>query len=235
MNIHIVTAFPDLLAGPLNESIIRRAQDNNAVRFNLVDLRDFTSDRYRSVDDYPYGGGPGMIMKPEPFFRAVDDLKAKGAECNRVIMMTPQGRRFNQQKARAFTGEKELVILCGHYKGVDERVREALVTEEISIGDYILTGGELPALVVIDAVVRLLPDVLGDADSANSDSFETGLLDCGYYTRPEVYRGMSVPEVLLSGHHAEIEKWRKSEAIARTRTRRGDLYDKYADRTLDGG
>ena len=224
MKIFVVTAFPGLLAGPLTESIIKRAQDSGVVDIEIVDLRDFTEDKHRQVDDYPYGGGPGMIMKPEPFFRAVDAIKGRIAAMEpRVVLLTPQGEKYAQSRAKHFATEDTLIFLCGHYKGIDERVREALVTEEISIGDYILTGGELAAMVVIDSVVRLLPGAIGDMDSARSDSFENERLDCSYYTRPEEYRGMRVPEVLLSGHHAKIDEWRETTALHRTRQRRMDL------------
>ncbi|NIV97125.1 tRNA (guanosine(37)-N1)-methyltransferase TrmD [candidate division KSB1 bacterium] len=224
MKIYIVTAFPKLFEGPLNESMIRRAQEKNCVQIEICNLRSFTSDKHKQVDDYPYGGGPGMILKPEPFFRAIEHLKNEEKLTEpRIIFMTPQGKPYNQAVAKQLSKYKELIFLCGHYKGVDERVREYLVTEEISIGDYILTGGELPALVVIDSIIRLLPGVLGNLDSAKSDSFEDGLLDYPYYTRPENLDGMKVPEVLLSGHHAEIARWRKRKSLERTKQRRNDL------------
>ncbi|MFQ5650738.1 MAG: tRNA (guanosine(37)-N1)-methyltransferase TrmD [bacterium] len=224
MKIFVVTAFVRLFDGPLSESIIKRAQEKRLVEIKIVDLRDFAQDRHRQIDDTPYGGGPGMILKPEPFFRAVEHIKQEeNLNDPSILLMTPQGKQLTQQKAKELTKQTDLIFLCGHYKGIDERVRESLATEEISIGDYILTGGELPAAVVIDSVVRLLPGAIGDLDSAKSDSFENGLLDCPHYTRPENFRGMKVPEVLLSGHHAEIEKWRKNQAIERTKCRRKDL------------
>jgi len=224
MKIYVATAFPTILSGALNESILKRAQEKEQVAIKIFDLRDFTSDKHRQVDDYPYGGGPGMILKPEPFFRAVEHIKtAEKLVHTDIILMTPQGKTYNQAKAKELSQKQELIFLCGHYKGVDERVSEYLATEEISIGDYILTGGELAALVVIDSLVRLLPDVVGDFDSVKSDSFEDGMLDCPYYTRPENLNGMIVPQVLLSGHHAEIEKWRKQQSLERTRQRRRDL------------
>lgn len=227
MKIFVVTAFPQLLKSPLSESILKRAQENKIVEINMVDLRDFTSDKHKQVDDYPYGGGPGMILKPEPFFKAVEQIKTVENLGNpAVILMTPQGETYNQQKAKKLTTYKEIIFLCGHYKGVDERVREILVTEEISIGDYILTGGELAAMVVIDSVARLLPGAMSDFDSAKTDSFEQGMLDCPYYTRPEDFRGLRVPEVLLSGNHAEIENWRREKALERTRQQRADLLEK---------
>jgi tRNA (guanine37-N1)-methyltransferase len=224
MQIHIVTAFPKFFAGPLDESMMKRASQHGVAEFYVHDLRDFTTDKHRSVDDYPYGGGAGMIMKPEPFFASVEHIRAQydlaGA---RVFLMSPQGEKFSQQKANLLAQESALIFLCGHYKGIDERVHQYLATEEISIGDYVVTGGELPALVVIDATVRLLPGVLGDLDSASGDSFQSGWLDYPHYTRPEEFRGWRVPEILLSGHHAKIAQWRREQAEARTRERRKDL------------
>jgi tRNA (guanine37-N1)-methyltransferase len=224
MQIHLVTAFPKFFESPLGESMIKRARQKEIVQIHLHDLRDFTTDKHRSVDDYPYGGGPGMIMKPEPFFSCVDHLRTQyGAADAPVILLSPQGEKFSQARANALAQKDALIFLCGHYKGIDERVHQYLATEEISIGDYVLTGGELAALVVIDAVVRLLPGVLGDLDSAVGDSFQTGLLDYPHYTRPEEFRGYRVPEVLLSGHHARIAAWRQEQALERTRKRRSDL------------
>jgi tRNA (guanine37-N1)-methyltransferase len=226
MKIHIVTAFPRFFENPLDESMMKRARQRGLVQMHVHDLRDFTTDKHRSVDDYPYGGGPGMIMKPEPFFACVDHLRAQpDLSAARVILLSPQGETFSQKKATELAQEPALIFLCGHYKGVDERVHRHLATEELSIGDYILTGGELPALVVIDAVVRLLPGVLGDLDSAVGDSFQTGMLDYPHYTRPEEFRGWRVPEVLMSGHHARIAQWRREQAEARTRERRADLLE----------
>jgi len=226
MKIHIVTAFPRFFDSPLGESMMKRASQAGIVEFYVHDLRDFTADKHRSVDDYPYGGGPGMIMKPEPFFAAVEEIRAQPELANtRVILTSPTGEKFSQKKANDLSQETALIFLCGHYKGVDERVHQYLATEELSIGDYVLTCGELPALVVIDAVVRLLPGVLGDLDSATGDSFQTGLLDYPHYTRPEEFRGWRVPEILLSGHHAKISQWRREQAEARTRERRADLLE----------
>lgn len=234
MKIFIVTAFPKIVHGPLSDSILKRAREKELVDIEVIDLRDFSMNKHKQVDDYPFGGGPGMVLKPEPFFRAVDWIKQEyNLSQPEIILMTPQGKTFDQNMARRLTEQKEFIFLCGHYKGIDERVREFLVTEEVSIGDYILTGGELPAMVVVDAVVRLLPGVIGDLDSARSDSFERGLLDCPYYTRPENFQGMRVPEVLLSGNHAEIEKWRKEMARGRTKTRREDLYNKVQEFQAD--
>jgi tRNA (guanine37-N1)-methyltransferase len=230
MQIHVVTAFPKFFESPLGESMIKRACEQQIVKIYVHDLRDFTTDKHRSVDDYPYGGGPGMIMKPEPFFACVDHLREKYDLANaRIILLSPQGEAFSQKKANELAQEPALIFLCGHYKGIDERVPLHLATEEISIGDYVLTGGELPAMVVIDAVVRLLPGVLGDLDSAVGDSFQSDLLDHPHYTRPEEFRGYRVPEVLLSGHHARIAAWRREQSEARTRQRRADLLQNSSD------
>ncbi len=226
MRIFVVTGFPRLFQGPLNESMLKRAQEKGAVEIEVVDLRDFTTDKHKQIDDYPYGGGPGMVLKPEPFFRAMDAIRKKAPDPDlKVILTSPQGRTYTQEVAKELSRRNDLVLLCGHYKGVDERVREYLANDEISIGDYILTGGELAALVIIDSVVRLLPGVLGDLDSARTDSFENRRLDCPYYTRPENLNGLRVPEVLLSGHHAEIARWRQEQALKHTQQRRKDLLE----------
>ena len=224
MKIDVLTPFPDMMKGVFRESILGRAQGKGIVVLKVWDLRDFATDKHRTVDDYPYGGGPGMILKPEPIFRAVDQILEKNPEASpKIIFMTPQGEPYTQAKAKELAGEDHLVFLCGHYRGVDVRVVEALVTDEISIGDYILTGGELAAAVVVDSVVRLLPGVLGDFDSAEGDSFHDGRLDHPHYTRPAEFRGMKVPDVLLSGHHAQVDAWREKKAVERTRERRPDL------------
>ncbi len=226
MDIHVITVFPRMFDGPLDESIIKRAKERGLVHFHIHNLRDFTTDKHQQVDDYPYGGGPGMVLKPEPIFRAMDHIMSTipTQASRRVIFLTPQGRPYNQPIAKELAKEEYLILLCGHYKGVDERVREYWQPEEISIGDYVLTGGELPALVIIDSCVRLIPGVINDLNSATTDSFYEGnLLDCPYYTRPEMFRGMKVPDVLLSGHHAEIEKWRKQKSLERTMEMRKDL------------
>ena len=220
MQIDVITIFPAMLNGFLGESMMKRAVKLGAVSFRAVNLRDFTSDRHRTTDDRPFGGGPGMVMKPEPLFQAVESVQSPAA---RVILMSPAGRPFNQARARELARESHLVFLCGHYEGVDERVREALVHEEISIGDYVLTNGVLPAAVVIDAVVRLLPGVLGGEGAAEQESFTAGLLEYPHYTRPAEFRGRKVPEVLLNGDHAEIARWREEQSRARTRLRRPDL------------
>lgn len=209
-----------MLEGFVGQSMIKRAQQMGAVRIRTLDLRTFTTDQHQTTDDRPYGGGTGMVMKPEPMFHAVESV---ATAASRVILMTPQGRRFDQAVARELARESHLIFLCGHYEGIDERVREALATDEISIGDYILTNGVLAAAVVIDAVVRLLPGVLGGEGAAENESFARGYLEYPQYTRPPLFRGMAVPAALLSGDHEEIARWRKTEALRRTRTRRPDL------------
>jgi tRNA (guanine37-N1)-methyltransferase len=220
MRIDILTLFPEMFAGPLSESMIKRARERGLVDIRVHDIREFAHDKHRTADDRPFGGGPGMVLKPEPIFECFEAAVPRGT---RLIYMTPQGRPLTQAKVRELAAGESLALLCGHYEGVDERVRAALVTEEISIGDYVLTGGELPAMVLVDAVVRLLPGALGDEDSAQQESFTGGLLDCPHFTRPEVYRGMAVPQVLLSGNHGEIARWRRAQAEERTRQRRPDL------------
>ncbi|HUF49141.1 MAG TPA: tRNA (guanosine(37)-N1)-methyltransferase TrmD [Vicinamibacterales bacterium] len=223
MRVDIVSIFPSLVESALSEGVIARARDRGLVDIRVHDLRGYTDDRHRTVDDVPFGGGPGMVMKAEPFHRAVEAVTAEAGPPAAVVLLTPQGRRFTQAEAVRLSGLGRLVLLCGRYEGVDERVAETVATDELSIGDYVLTGGELPALVVLDAVVRLVPGVVGDAASVAQDSFEGGWLDHPHYTRPAVWRGRSVPEVLLSGHHAAIEKWRQAQRVERTRARRPDL------------
>lgn len=221
MKIDILTIFPDICRGPLGESIIGRAQESGAVEIVVHDLRDWTEDRHRRVDDEPYGGGPGMVMKPEPFFAAVEELRT---EKTKVVLMTPQGQRFDQSKARGMSREGHLILLCGHYEGVDHRVVEALVDIELSIGDYVLTNGAIAATVMVDAIVRLIPGVLGDDQSVVDESFSDGrLIEGPHYTRPSDFKGMVVPEVLLSGHHAKIVEWRQKKAEERTKKNRPDL------------
>ena len=222
MRIDVVTGFPKLMTGPLQESILKRAQEKGLVEIVLHDLRDFATDKHRTIDDTPYGGGAGMILKPEPIFACIEKLKSERTY-DEIIYLTADGERLTQKIANELSLATNLLLLCGHYKGVDERVRQALVTREISIGDYVLTGGELPALVLIDAVVRLVPGVIGDGESLLTDSFQQNLLDAPYYTRPEDFRGMRVPEVLLSGNHQQIAAWRAEEQQKRTRERRSDL------------
>lgn len=223
MKIDLLTIFPALLDGPFRESMIKRAQEQKLVTINLIDLRTYTDDRHHQVDDAPYGGGHGMILKPEPLFSAVEDLKNKTKSAKtKVILMTPQGRLFNQALARELSGLDHIILICGRYEGVDERVRIALVDEEISIGDYILTGGELAAAVVVDAITRLLPGFLAEEASAN-ESFTEALLEHPHYTRPAIFRDMKVPPVLLSGNHGEIAVWRRKQSLKRTYERRSDL------------
>lgn len=222
MRIDIVTGFPGLLRGPLNESIIRQAKKKKLVSIRLHDLRTYTHDKHRTIDDTPYGGGAGMILKPEPIFECVDALRSVRTY-DEIIYVTADGQKFDQKIANDLSLKQNLLIICGHYKGIDERVRTALVTREISIGDYVLTGGELAALVVADAVVRLIPGVLGDGESMLTDSFQENLLDSPHYTRPAEYRSMTVPDVLLSGDHRAITRWRDEQKIERTRERRKDL------------
>lgn len=223
MNVHVLSLFPDMFTGVFGASIMKKAQDKGAVSFTVTDIREYSENKHKQVDDYPYGGGAGMVLKPEPMFNAVEAITA--GRKPRVILMCPQGERFTQKKAEELAQEEELVLLCGHYEGYDERIREHLVTDEISIGDFVLTGGELAAMAVIDSVVRLLPGVLGQADSHIQDSFSTGLLEHPHYTRPADFRGMKVPDVLLSGNHANIEKWREEQSLKRTFERRPDLLE----------
>lgn len=244
MKIDILTLFPDMVKGPLEESILKRAQEKGLVKIDVLDIRSFTHNRHKTADDAPYGGGAGMVLKPEPIFEAVESIigrlsvggrqslvagrrlpasdKQRAINDKRIILMTPQGKRFDQRRAKELAKEGHLVFICGHYEGIDERVKR-IVTDEISIGDYVLTGGELATLVVIDALVRLIPGVLGKAESIICDSFYSGLLDYSHYTRPEEYRGMRVPRILLSGDHKRIAQWRRKEALKRTLEKRPDL------------
>ncbi len=223
MRIDVLTLFPQAFESPLNCSILKRARDNGLVEIALTDIRDFAEDNYRRVDDKPYGGGPGMVMLPGPVFNCVEHVQALQPEQGRTILLTPQGQPFDQAKARELSAEKRLILIAGKYEGFDERIRTGLGAEQLSIGDYVLNGGELAAMVVIDAVVRLLDGALGDDDSAKDDSFSEGLLEYPHYTRPEVFRGMKVPDILLSGDHAKIAEWRRRQAIERTKKQRPDL------------
>ena len=226
MKCDIITIFPDIFHAYLNESIMKKAVGKGLIDVAVHNLRDFTTDRHRTVDDYPYGGGAGMVMKPEPFFAAVETLCPEKAE-RRVIMLSPAGKPFCQDMAMELSGERRrLLFLCGRYEAIDERVRTVLVDDEVSIGDYILTGGELPALVIIDAAARLIPGVLGDEHSAEEESFSWGILDYPHYTRPPVFRNLDIPDVLLSGHHSDIRQWRRKEALRRTLRERPDLLEK---------
>ena len=221
MKIDVLSLFPEMFTGVFNHSILKRAQDNGAVSYNVTNFRDYSVNKHKSVDDYPYGGGAGMVLTPQPVFDAVNDLSE--GKRPRVILMCPQGERFTQKKAEELAKEEHLIFVCGHYEGYDERIRENLVTDEISIGDFVLTGGELGSMVVIDSVTRLLPGVLGNDTSAPMDSFSSGLLEHPHYTRPAEYEGMSVPDVLMSGNHEAIRKWRLKESLRRTLNRRSDL------------
>jgi len=232
MRIDILTIFPGMFRGPFEESIVKRAVEKGLVRIFVHDIRDYASDRHRTVDDYPYGGGPGMVMKAEPLFAAVEAVQGQAAEQGPVVLLTPQGRLFNQGVAGELARHDRLMLVCGHYEGVDARVHQYLATDEISVGDYVLSGGELAAMVVVDAVVRQIPGALGSPESAADDSFSQGLLEYPQYTRPADFRGMVVPEVLLSGNHGEIARWRRRQSLLRTAQRRPDLLAR-ADLTAD--
>jgi tRNA (guanine37-N1)-methyltransferase len=231
VQIDVITIFPDMVRTALGYSILKRAQEDGIVQIDVHDLRDWTQDRHRSTDDTPYGGGAGMVMTPGPFFAAVENLNPRGEA--RVVLLSPQGMTLTQSKVRELTQSPHLILLCGHYEGFDERIRHHLATDEVSIGDYVLTGGELPALVMIDAVTRLLPAVLGNEESAQDDTFSDGLLEYPQYTRPAEFRGWRIPDILLSGHHAEIAKWRRKEQMRRTRERRPDLWAKFVPSKSD--
>ena len=220
MKIDVLTLFPAMFAGPLDESIVQRARKSGAVDLTVRNLRDYTHDRHKTVDDKPFGGGPGMLLKPEPIFEAVESL---AGEATKVILLSPAGRKFEQAIARELSQQEHLLLICGSYEGFDERIREYLTDDELSIGDYVVTNGALPAMVIIDAVTRLLPSVLGDDESSVDESFSRDLLEYPHYTRPAEFRGMKVPDVLLSGNHAEIAKWRAEQARLRTAERRPDL------------
>ena len=220
MRVDILTLFPDICRAPLSESMMKRAQESRALELRIHNLRDWTTDKHRMADDSPFGGGQGMVMKPEPVFAAVESLRD---DASTVVLMTPQGRTFNQSLAFEFSRREHLIVICGHYEGIDHRVTEHLVEAEISIGDYVLTNGAIAAVVLVDAVARLLPGVLGHEGSAANDSFSEGLLEGPQYTRPAEFRGWRVPEVLLSGNHAQIAAWRKEQALERTRKNRPDL------------
>ena len=227
MRIDIITLFPDICRAPLNESIMKRAQENGALDLHIHNLRDWTGDKHHVVDDAPFGGGRGMVMKPDPIFAAVEDLRNQTSnvkhQTSKVILMSPTGRRFDQSLAMELSHESNLIVVCGHYEGVDHRVVDHLIDEEISIGDYVLTNGGIAAVILVDAVVRLVPGVLGDEQSAHDDSFREGLLEAPQYTRPAEFRGWKVPEILLSGNHAQIAAWRKEQSKKRTRENRPDL------------
>lgn len=221
--VRILTIFPEMFSGPFQSSILKRAQDEGLLKIEVVNIRDFSEDKHLKVDDYPFGGGAGMVMKPEPFFRCLEALDLKPEA--RVILLTPQGKTFNQAMAEELARAEELVMICGHYEGIDERVK-ALVTDEVSLGDFVLTGGEIAAMAMVDCVGRLIPGVVGDPSSLKEESFNLGLLEYPQYTRPRQYRGLDVPEVLLSGNHQEIERWRRAQAVKKTFLCRPDLLGK---------
>ena len=226
MNYHILTLFPEMVTQGLSESILGRAAKKGLLSVNAVNIRDYTADRHKKVDDYPYGGGAGMLMQAEPVYQAYQSIAGRLEKQPRVVYLSPQGKTFTQKMAEELAQESELVLLCGHYEGIDERVLEEIVTDYVSIGDYVLTGGELPAMVMVDAISRLVPGVLHNDVSAEFESFQDNLLEYPQYSRPEEWHGKKVPEVLLSGHHANIEKWRREQAVLRTRERRPDLLEK---------
>ncbi|MFD0959457.1 tRNA (guanosine(37)-N1)-methyltransferase TrmD [Paenibacillus chungangensis] len=223
MRIDVLTLFPEMFEGVFDASILGKARQKGIVTLEAINFREYSESKHKTVDDYPYGGGGGMVLKPEPVFSAVEDLHAQSKTTPRVVLMCPQGETFTQRKAEELAEEEHLVLICGHYEGYDERIREHLVTDELSIGDYVLTGGEIPAMAVIDSIVRLLPGVLGNESSAVTDSYSTGLLEHPHYTRPPEFRGWSVPETLLSGHHENIKRWRREQSLLRTLSRRPDL------------
>ncbi|UOR12746.1 tRNA (guanosine(37)-N1)-methyltransferase TrmD [Halobacillus amylolyticus] len=225
MHIDILTLFPEMFQGVFNQSILKRAADKGAFSYQTVNFRDYTTNKHQKVDDYPYGGGAGLVLTPQPIFDAIDDIRTPQNNKPRVVLMCPQGETFTQKKAEELAKEEHLIFICGHYEGYDERIRQELITDEISIGDYVLTGGELGAMVVTDSVVRLLPGVLGNEQSAPEDSFSSGLLEHPHYTRPAEFRGHQVPEILMSGNHAKIEEWRHYESLKRTFLRRPDLLE----------
>ena len=229
MNFHILTLFPQMVLDGLNTSILGRAVEQKLITIEAIDIRDYTENKHRKVDDYPYGGGAGMLMQAQPVYDAYQAVSAGiiGEKAIRVVYVTPQGTTFSQKMAEELAREEDLVILCGHYEGIDERVLEEIVTDYVSIGDYVLTGGELPAMVMVDAIARLVPEVLNNDESVTTESFHDGLLEYPQYSRPEVWKDKQVPKVLLSGHHANIEKWRLEQATERTKERRPDLYEEY--------
>ena len=227
MNFHILTLFPDMVMQGLNTSIIGKAVEKGLLSIEAVNIRDYTENKHGKVDDYPYGGGAGMVMQAPPVCAAFDSIVQRSGHRPRVVYMTPQGHTFTQKMAHEFAKEDDLVILCGHYEGIDERALETIVTDYVSIGDYVLTGGELPAMVVIDTISRLVPGVLNNSESAETESFENGLLEYPQYTRPVEFNGMRVPDVLLSGHHGKVEEWRYQKSLERTKKFRPDMYEAY--------
>lgn len=237
MKFHVMTLFPEMIEQGLNTSILGRAKEKGLVDFEAINIRDYAANKHHKVDDYPYGGGAGMLMQAQPIYDCYQAILKRINECKeaedksqtRVVYLTPQGHTFHQKMAEDLSKEEDLIFLCGHYEGVDERVLTEIVTDYVSIGDYVLTGGELPAMVMIDSIARLVPGVLNNDDSACDESFQNDLLEYPHYSRPEVWNGKKVPDVLLSGHHANIDKWRKEQSILRTKERRPDLYEKYME------
>ncbi len=232
MRFYCMTLFPEMIQQGMNTSITGRAIQEGKIRLKAVDIRDYTLDKHRKVDDYPYGGGAGLVMEAEPIYRCYEDLCSEIGHVPRVVYLTPQGTVFHQEMAREFSREEDIVFLCGHYEGVDERVLEEIVTDYVSIGDYVLTGGELPAMVMMDAIARLVPGVLNNGESAETDSFSEGLLEYPQYTRPLEILGRKVPDILMSGHHENIRKWRQEQSEERTRERRPDLFRKWQEENL---
>ncbi|MBK5459401.1 MULTISPECIES: tRNA (guanosine(37)-N1)-methyltransferase TrmD [unclassified Peribacillus] len=227
MKIDVLSLFPEMFEGVFGSSILKKAAEKQAVSYNVTNFRDYADNKHSTVDDYPYGGGAGMVLKAQPIFDAVEALKGHAEQRPRVVLLCPQGERYTQRKAEEFAKEDHLIFICGHYEGYDERIREHIVTDEISIGDFVLTGGELGAMVIIDSVVRLLPGVLGNVDSPILDSYSSGLLEHPHYTRPADFRGMKVPDTLISGNHKKIDEWRMKESLRRTWNRRPDLLESY--------
>ena len=234
MQIFVITPFPAIPEAVIGESILRRAGEKEIVDYHMIDLREFTEGKHRQIDDYPFGGGTGMVMLAEPILKAMDRVKElyNGEKGLRVVFPSPQAKILSQETSRDLSEADGIAFICGHYKGIDERVRETVVTDEISIGDYVVTGGELPAMVILDSVVRLIPGVLGDEESANTDSFTHDLLDHPHYTRPEEVKGLKVPEVLMSGHHANVDAWRQEQRELRTKKNRPDLWEQYQEKLL---
>ena len=235
MIIDVLTCFPEMINPVISESMVKRAQEKGLVDIRVHDLRDFSADKHRKTDDYPFGGGDGMVMTPQPLYDGIRTLlqQAPDGVRSRVLFPTPDGVVFKQEQAEELSHEEHLIFVCGHYKGIDQRIRDLLITDELSIGDYVLTGGEISSIVIMDAIIRLIPGVLSEINSALSDSFSDPLLDCPWYTRPEVFEGEAVPDVLLSGHHANIDKWRKEERMKKTKERRPDMWKAYRDKGDD--
>ena len=226
MKFHVLTLFPEMIESAVSFSILKRATENGLIEINAINIRDYSADKHKSVDDYPYGGGAGMVMQAQPVYDAWDSIEGPGKTI-KTVYLSPQGKTLDQKKVKELSKEEEIILLCGHYEGIDERVLTEIVDEEISVGDYVLTGGELPAVILIDAVSRLIPGVLHNDTSAGTESFENGLLEYPQYTRPEEWHGIKVPEILLSGDHKKVDLWREKQSIERTKNKRPELYDRY--------